>query len=152
MDQESLQGAQTDLSEARLSCSAVCAGPQGGVQAPNPDMTSCVRYYDMPLLGITAHAVDAVQPIHCCSDGAQQCRAGAHLPHPHAAIACVMSWLAFDMLMMDSAMHEHLGWTSLSLKDHSMPSMYLTYALEQENSLLLMPLVLPATDIWPASI
>ena len=77
----------TDLSEAGLSCSAR-GGRYLGLQAPDPDMPPCVSHYDMLLLAVAAHAVHAVQPVHSCSDGAQQCWAGSHLPHAHTAIAC----------------------------------------------------------------
>lgn len=77
----------TDLSEAGLSCSAR-GGRHLGLQAPDPDMPPCVSHYDMLLLAVAAHAVHAVQPVHSCSDDAQQCRAGSHLPHTHTAIAC----------------------------------------------------------------
>ena len=77
----------TDLSEAGLSCSAR-GGRYLGLQAPDPDMPPCVSHYDMLLLAVTAHAVHTVQPVHSCSDGAQQCWAGSQLPHTHTAIAC----------------------------------------------------------------
>lgn len=118
---ELLRGAYTDLSKARLSGSAAAAGMQGGVQAPDPDMPPCVGHYDVTLLGITAHAVDAVQPIHCCSDGAQQRWAGTHLPHPHAAIACASCHCsAFCGSLCTSVVHLHLSLTMYQSEKHAM--------------------------------
>ena len=81
------QPCATHLSETGLGCSA-CGDRQLGLQVPNPDVSPCVPHYDMLVLAVTAHAVHAVQPVHSCSDGTQQCRAASHLPHTHTTVAC----------------------------------------------------------------
>ena len=80
----------SNLGKAGLSSSA-CRGAQLGVKLPHPDMPPCVPHHHMLMLGITAHAVDAVQPVHCCPDGAHQRWRAAHPPHTHATITCTDS-------------------------------------------------------------
>ncbi len=83
-------GKCSNLCEAGLSSSA-CRGAQLGVKLPHPDMPPRVPHHHMLMLGITAHGVDTVQPVHCCPDGAHQRWRAAHPPHTHATITCTDS-------------------------------------------------------------